>query len=361
MERYTVDQRVFLVKTYYKYGESAAETVRKSRTEFGRNNAPSKTAVGKLIQKFEEMGTVQDARKRVYHRSGRSLENIAAVRESIADAPKTSIRHRAQQLHLKRSTLHTILTKDLHLKAYKIQLTQELKPIDHQARRTFVNWALQRKEENGDFFNKIIFSDEAHFHLGGYVNKQNCRIWGEENPRMILEKPMHPQRVTVWCGFWAGGVIGPYFFQNEAGTALSVTGDRYRSMIGNFLWNELDGIDIQRMWFQQDGATPHTANETLDLLRERFQNRIISRRGDVNWPPRSCDLTPLDFFLWGFLKEKVYVNNPETIQQLRDNIITAIVEISPQLCEKVIDNFAKRMTCCQRSRGGHLPDIIFHY
>ena len=47
---------------------------------------------------------------------------------------------------------------------------------------------------------KIIFSDGAHFHLSGFVNKQNCRIWANDNPRVIVEKPMHPQRVTVWCG-----------------------------------------------------------------------------------------------------------------------------------------------------------------
>ena len=50
---------------------------------------------------------------------------------------------------------------------------------------------------------KIIFSDEAHFELGGYVNKKNCRIWGTENPYAYIEKPTHPKRVTVWCGFWS--------------------------------------------------------------------------------------------------------------------------------------------------------------
>ena len=58
-------------------------------------------------------------------------------------------------------------------------------------------------------------NDKVHFHRGGYVNKQNCRIWGSENPKMIIEKPLYPQRVTVWCGFWTGGIIGPFFFENE--------------------------------------------------------------------------------------------------------------------------------------------------
>ena len=81
-------------------------------------------------------------------------------------------------------------------------------------------------QNDPDFHRKIIFSDEAYFHLGGYVNKQNCRIWGSENPRMIAEKPFHPQRVTVWCDFWIGGVIGPYFFENEASATVTVNGLR---------------------------------------------------------------------------------------------------------------------------------------
>ena len=66
-----------------------------------------------------------------------------------------------------------------------------------------------------EFHRQIILSDKAHFYLRGYINnKQDCRIWSSENPKMIIEKPLYPQRVTVWCGFWAGGIIGSYFFEN---------------------------------------------------------------------------------------------------------------------------------------------------
>ena len=67
-------------------------------------------------------------------------------------------------------------------------------------------------------------SSEADFHLGGYNNKQNHRIWGLENPKMIIEKPLYSQFLTVWCGFWARGIIRPYFYKNEAGAAVSVFG-----------------------------------------------------------------------------------------------------------------------------------------
>ena len=80
---------------------------------------------------------------------------------------------------------------------------------------------------------------------------------------------------------------------------------------------------------------PHTA--TMDILHKRFEGMVISR-GDVNWPPRSCDLTPLDFFLWGYLKSQIYTNKPQTIDAFKVNITNAIQQIQPDLCEKVIEN-----------------------
>jgi transposase len=131
MERYTEEQRVIIVKTHYKYGESYAETVSQVRGIFGQRNAQYQSTVQRMIKKFEETGSIMDSKLPVRHRTGRSLDNIAPVTESVAESPGTSIRHRSQQLDIPRSTTQRILTKDLHLRAYKIQLPQELKPTDH--------------------------------------------------------------------------------------------------------------------------------------------------------------------------------------------------------------------------------------
>ncbi|GFX07824.1 transposable element Tcb1 transposase [Trichonephila clavipes] len=112
--------------------------------------------------------------------------------------------------------------------------------------------------------------DEAHFWLNGYVNQQNCRIWSDANPQVYVEAPLHPEKLTVWCALWAGGIIGPYFFKNDEGHNVTVNNDLYRA--------------------------------TIDFLKDTFGDRLISRFGPVNWPPRSCDLTPLDYFLWGYVK-----------------------------------------------------------
>ena len=115
-----------------------------------------------------------------------------------------------------------------------------------------------------------------HFQLDGYVNTQNCRFWGAENPRATHEKPLHAQRATVWSGFCAGWVIGPYFFESEPGNAVTVNGVRYHNMITEFLWPQLM-VWIWKTWFQQDGATCHSVREITELLQDK-----------ISWP---CHLT----------------------------------------------------------------------
>ena len=160
---------------------------------------------------------------------------------------------------------------------------------------------------------KIFFSDETHFDLDGHVNKQNCRIWGTDNPHAYIEKPTHPKRVTVGCGFWSRGIVEPLFFQNEQGEAVTVNSGRYRAMLNEFLFTKIEEENIGNIWFQQDGTTCHTAEATLDVLCPVFQDRIIIRRADVVWPPRSCDLTPLDYYLWRSVKENCYGDKKETL------------------------------------------------
>ncbi|GFX75110.1 uncharacterized protein TNCV_3170371 [Trichonephila clavipes] len=130
------------------------------------------------------------------------------------------------------------------------------------------------------------------------------------------------------------GIIGPYFFKNDEGHNVTINGDRYRAMITNFFIPELNNHDVQELWFQQDGATCHTARATIDLLKDTFSDRLISRFGPVNWPPRSCDLTPLDYFLWGYVKSLVYADKPQTLDHLEDNIRRVIADIRPQMLEK---------------------------
>ncbi|QQP51277.1 Transposable element Tc3 transposase, partial [Caligus rogercresseyi] len=97
---------------------------------------------------------------------------------------------------------------------------------------------------------------------------------------------------------------------------------------------QLAELNLVNMWFHQDGATCHTARETMNMLKDEFGEQLISRNGPVSWPPRSCDLTPLDYFLWGYVKSLVYVDKPNTIEALQDNITRVIRRIQPEMLEQ---------------------------
>ncbi|GFV13824.1 hypothetical protein TNCV_3695361 [Trichonephila clavipes] len=103
----------------------------------------------------------------------------------------------------------------------------------------------------------------------------------------------------------------------------------------------------------------HRSRATIDLLKDTFGDRLISRFGPVNWPPRSCDLTPLDYFLWGYVKSLVYADKPQTLDHLEDNIRRVIADIRPQMSEKVIENWTSRLDYIRASRGSHMPENKF--
>ncbi|GFU14707.1 putative transposable element [Trichonephila clavipes] len=133
-----------------------------------------------------------------------------------------------------------------------------------------------------------------------------------------------------------------------------------------FLWNvkstrypRVVVRGVGELWFQQDGATCHTARATIDLLKDTFGDRLFSRFEPVNWPPRPCDLTPLDYFLWGYVKLLVYADRPQTLYHLEDNIRRVIADIRPQMLEKVIENATSRLDYIRASRGSPMPEIIF--
>ena len=165
------------------------------------------------------------------------------------------------------------------MKACKIEHLKELKPVDLPQRYNFSIWALGNIAEDTLYPTKILFSDEAHFWLNSYVNKQNCRIWGEEQPNAVQELSLHPLKTSPCCDLWAGRIIGADFFKNEASANVTVNGDRYRAMITDCLLPEIEARNFDDIWFQQDGATSHRARETMDLMRNCFDSQFISRLG----------------------------------------------------------------------------------
>ena len=100
-------------------------------------------------------------------------------------------------------------------------------------------------------------------------------------------------------------------------------------------------------------------NHSLGLLREMFPGRLISLRGDVGWPARSPDLSPCDFFLWGYLKEKVFKHRPRSLEDLKERIRQEIDVIPPEITRRVMKNFRERLQQCVANDSRHMSDMIF--
>ena len=158
------------------------------------------------------------------------------VRQALVRSPARSTRRHAAELNISLESVRRILQRDLCFHPYKIMVVQELKARDYVQHENFaVRMQVVFEEEENPI---ILMSDEAHFHLKGTVNKQNCRYWSPGNPHNIHQRPLHSDRVTVWCAVAPFDIIGPYFFE-ENGVTVTVNYARYIEMITNFLRPEL--------------------------------------------------------------------------------------------------------------------------
>lgn len=312
----------------------------------------TQSTVSKIENKFRETGHVKDLPKgsRKQISENKKLDFLL----SFEDNPHTSLRQVALDNEVSHQTvLRTLKKEKLH--PYKVNLVQELMEEDFDRRVEFCEILMEKNNSDPMFLKKVLFSDEATFLLNGHVNRQTFRYWATENPHWMQEyRTQYPEKVNVWAGIIDSRIIGPYFFEE------TLTGPRYLEFLQNFLLPELNRLFPNRndLWLQQDGAPPHYAVLVRNYLDNVFPNRWIGRRGAIEWPPRSPDLTPLDFFLWGYLKSNVYINRPQAINELKERIRIEIAKITPEVIAKVREEFAARLSHCILADGKQFEHLL---
>ena len=111
--------------------------------------------------------------------------------------------------------------------------------------------------------------------------------------------------------FSSHGILGPYFFEDDLGQTQTVTTERYLTILKKFIsiLSKKRGVDFEIQWFMQDGAPAHRSIASRNWLSDKFQNRVISIKTDFEWAPYLPDFNPLDFFVWCYLKGRVYSLN----------------------------------------------------
>ncbi|PNF14823.1 hypothetical protein B7P43_G06338 [Cryptotermes secundus] len=197
----------------------------------------------------------------------------------------------------------------------------------------------------------------ATFHLSGKVNRHNVRLWGTENPRAIVALERDPPKLIVFCALSQTKLYGPFFFCEK-----TVTGTSYLDMLQLWLFPQLP-VDSGDFVLQQDGAPPHWNINVRRYLNNDLRHRWIAhvREDDValfTWPPRSPDLTPCDFFLLGYIKDRVCVPPlPRTLVELRERIDAAVMTIDRMMLQNVWNELDYRLDVCRVTQGIHIEHL----
>lgn len=330
---------------WYAESKSVIQVQRNFRRVY-RKEPPTFKTIKEWCRKFLATGSVSKA-----HGGGNQRiqeEDIENVRRSFVRSPRKSIRQAARELGMTRSTVHKVLRRRLQFHAYKLQILQEIKPDDRPKRESFGIDMLNRIDDDEHFLSHVLFSDEATFNLSGKVNRHNVRIWGSQNPHVIQEHVRGSPKIHVWCGLLHNDIIGPFFFIEN-----TVTGNSYLDMLVNFAVPQVEHLQ-PTIIFQQDGAPPHWSRNVRDYLNETFPNRWIGRDGPIPWPPRSPDITPLDFFFWGYVKDQVYSTRVDSIEHLKERIRNAIRSVTVDMLHSTWREIEFRLDILRATRGAHV-------
>ena len=350
------------VVQFYLESKSIILTQRRFKVHFKTKSAPSRNTILSLTEKFLRVGSVKNLQKSFSGRKKwiRTAERVQSVRTLVNNDPRKSHRRLAQEAGCSSSTTQRILRKDLQMFPYKLSMRSKLTEADRIARSAFCECFLRKCREIVGFLENVWFTDEAHFYLDGRINTQNNRIWSDRTPDVVAECQLHPPRCTAWCAVGSSGIIGPIWIEDDAGEVLTVTAERYRQVLQKF-WAALQRkcVDtINEQWLQQDGAPAHAATATIRWLQERFGERVIARGTSFTWPPRSPDLTPPDFYLWGRVKEVAYKREPRTIPELKAAVTACVRAVTTEECRRVLEEVRRRAEICLARNGGHFEHLL---
>lgn len=244
-----------------------------------------------------------------------------------------------------------------HLHPYHYTPVQELEPRDPPNRLLFCNYILQMLVADREYLSRILWTDECHFDRAGISNFKNLHVWSEENPHAKRVKKVQRQfSVNLWAGIIGGRLIGPFVLPDRLNGAAYL----------DFLQNELPDLlhDVpeetrRSMVFQHDGCPSHYHRDVREFLDTNYEGRWIGRGGPTEWPARSPDLTPLDFYLWGRMKELVYFKPVPTKEVLLERINEAGEKIREELMAAVTSTeVEKRVRLCIEKDGNHFENFL---
>ena len=282
-----------------------------TKTQLDQSGIPSAQFIINLNKHFDETGSVlQNLHKRSFEvrltygslERASSTDNVSRMKTNGSSKQLDSLqpkRKLSPTIVLSASSINKMLRDKS--KAYIARRFQLLNDDDIDRRLEFCETWQTRLKEDSMFHQKIVWSNEAKFHINGSVHTHNCTFVSEENPNNPTEYTANSPSVNVWGAVWNDEIVGPVFFE----TAL--TSEDYLKLLNKYVYPYIvTQLSAHDLIFQQDGTRPYFTREVRDDLNKHLPKKWIGRRGPIELPPKSQDLTPMNFFVWGYLKNKVY-------------------------------------------------------
>lgn len=358
MNRYTTEEYCDMHYCYGMARGSARGAARLYAAHFPDRPCPNHQTFTAVHNRLRETGTFKvNMSDTGRDRSVRSVEFEEQVLNRFEDNPSVSSRVVGSELGCSKNTVWRVL-KGENLYPYSPQKVQALQPEDYPRRVACARWFLEMDLNNPLFLGNVLFTDEAGFSREGIFNNRTSHVWAAENPHAIYEAGHQVKfSVNVWAGVIGNFLVGPYILPNRLNSPT------YLVFLRDILPELLEDVPIQireTMWFQHDGAPAHYGNVVQEYLNNTFQNRWIGRGGPTQWPARSPDLTPLDFFLWGNMKRLVYSTPVENEMDLVARVVeaAAIIKDDVPCFERVQRSMIDRFRLCNRVEGRHFEQLL---
>ena len=318
--------------------------------------------IKRLIRKVDATGDCKRIKGSGRPRSARSEENIEAVDELIQsqeNEPGTHLTPReiSRQIGISSCSVRNIIKKDLHLNVYKrtrVNVLTERHQIQRKAccKRLLERFSVLKVA-------RIWFGDEKNFTLRAPVNSQNNRVYSRSKKKrdvpsknVLAPKDRYDKKVMVF-GYVSKIAKGKLIFVEEG---AKLDGAYYREILKKHLQFIRKKSGKGCYTFQQDGAKSHTANATIQYIEASVPDYIEKE----NWPPKSSDLNPLDYSIWGILEQNVYYHRDgyDTIDELKGAIQDAWKSLPKTIIDKAINQWRGRLQMVVDQQGGHIDHLL---
>ena len=273
-------------------------------------------------------------------------ELIERIRQLVSNDDSLSIAEISIEVEASQTTVWKILRKHLHLYPYKPHNVVPLTDAHKANRVEFSHWILNQPAE---FPNLVMFSDEKMFTLKQAPYRQNERHWAPVDPCVEEEcRVQGGEHVMCWAMLIDGKILIHWFEQGQ-----TVNQHVYLDLLQSKVWPFVSHHATRKgYWFQQDGAKAHTAVNVRSWLTEKFHERVISHLMDRMWPPRSPDLSPLDYWFWGACLQELRRSPPRSIDELKATVEAYAASLTPEEISKAVMDILPRAEACILAEGG---------